>query len=240
MRSAYNFSLLEIIGSVEYRTTSARTTQKKGWKFHDFPFLFDCNYWHGLFYTEIWPPSHSKKKKVCGEDEVSRMPGSPNCLAIWKSGRRWLVGSVIRFGAISLSRRWWMYNMHHSLVLFFFFRFSPASGGREEEKSLFIKMDLIEREGDGTLLILPSIEIGITEKEQQEEERERKKKGKAASFNDTLDGSTRAKQNFFFFLVFFDLTLCLFLSLCIFARLIYKMDGCHCDSSKLPKRRAAW
>ena len=64
-----------------------------------------------------------------------------------------------------------MYNMHHSLVLFFFFRFSPASGGREEEKSLFIKMDLIEREGDGTLLILPSIEIGITEKEQQEEER---------------------------------------------------------------------
>ena len=48
-----------------------------------------------------------KKKKVCEEeDEVSRMPGSPNGLAIWKSGRRWLVGSVIRFGAISLSSRW--------------------------------------------------------------------------------------------------------------------------------------
>jgi hypothetical protein len=36
--------------------------------------------------------------------------------------------------------------------------------------------------------------------------------------------------------VCFSLSLC---SLCIFARLIYiyKMDGCHCDSSKLPKRR---
>jgi hypothetical protein len=110
-----------------------------------------------------------------------------------------------------------MYNIY--IIRWFFsfsLDFSPASGGRKEEKkSFFIKMDLIEREGDGTLLILPSIEIGITEKEQQqeEEERERKKREKRASFNDTLDGSTRAKQNFFFFLLFFDLTLCLFLSL---------------------------
>ncbi len=145
IRSAYNFSLLEItgyggIGSVEYPDNiRARTTQKREWKFHaDFPFLFDCNYWHGLFYTEIWPPSDSKKKKVCEEDEVSRMPGLPNGLAIWKSGRRWLVGSVIRFGAISLSSRWWMYNIHHSLVLFFFFRFFSSQRGKKRRKKKFL------------------------------------------------------------------------------------------------------
>ena len=79
-----------------------------------------------------------KKKKVCEENEVSRMPGLPNGLAIWKSGRRWLVGSVIRFGAISLSSRWWMYNIHHSLVLFFFFRFFSSQRGKKRRKKKFL------------------------------------------------------------------------------------------------------